>query len=80
VPFKEDRTRLIEQANLLGHFGIESTFNRLEEDYYWKNMLNHVQLYIKKCARNKNFTPIEHPAKAISYYRHVRKNWNGYHW
>jgi len=68
VPFKEDRTRLIEQAHLLGHFGIESTFSRLEEDYYWKNMLNHVQLYIKKCmqcARNKSFTPIEHPAKAI---------------
>jgi len=68
VPFKEDRPRLIEQAHLLGHFGIESTYNRLEEDYFWKNMLNHVQIFIKKCmqcARNKSFTPIEHPAKAI---------------
>jgi transposase InsO family protein len=68
IPFKEDRIRLIEQSHLLGHFGIDTTLSRLEENYYWKGMLNQVEKFIKKClpcARNKNFKPIEHPAKAL---------------
>ena len=34
-------------------------------------MIHQIELYIKKCipcVRNKNFTPLEHPAKAIPVY------------
>ena len=71
IPFKEDRVKLIEQAHLLGHFAAETTYNRLADDYFWRNMIHQIELFIKKCipcVRNKNFIPLEHPAKAIPVY------------
>ena len=56
---------------MLGHFAPDSTFNRISEDYYWKNMLQQIAAYTKRCipcARNKNMVPIHHPAKSIPVY------------
>ncbi len=71
IPLKEDRPLIIERAHLLGHFAPDSTFNRISEDYYWKNMLQQIAAYTKRCipcARNKNMVPIHHPAKSIPVY------------
>jgi hypothetical protein len=32
-----------------GHFGIETTYNRIKERYYWKNMKKDIEDYIKSC-------------------------------
>src|SRR5581483_3992244 len=34
-----------------GHFGIETTLNRIKEKYYWKNMKKDVENYIKSCEQ-----------------------------
>jgi hypothetical protein len=31
------------------HFGIESTYNRVKERYYWKGMKNDIHEYVKTC-------------------------------
>lgn len=66
VPLKEHRKKLIEQSHLLGHFGIQTTLQRLEKEYYWKNMYRQIEEYIKKCLpciRNNPAIPLQHPAK-----------------
>ena len=49
VPPKEERTDIVLRAHLLGHFQIQSTYNRLKEKYYWKNMIEGVKKVISKC-------------------------------
>ena len=68
VPPMESRRKLIEENHLLGHFMSETTINRVEEDYYWKSMQRDIDSFVDRCLtcqRHSNFTPIEHPAKAI---------------
>ena len=46
----------------------ESTKNRIVDDYWWKGMTRDIDEYISRCMtcqRHENFTPIEHPAKAL---------------
>ena len=38
IPKLEDRRDIIEKAHVLGHFQVDTTFDRLREKYYWKNM------------------------------------------
>src|SRR5688572_30655655 len=32
-----------------GHFGIDATYNKISERYYWKGMYNDIKEYIKSC-------------------------------
>jgi hypothetical protein len=71
IPLKEDRQLIIERAHLLGHFAPDSTYNRIAEEFYWKNMLPQIAAYTRKCipcARNKNMLPMHHPAISIPVY------------
>jgi Integrase zinc binding domain len=31
------------------HFGIESTYNRIKEKYWWKGMRKDIEAYVKTC-------------------------------
>jgi len=67
IPLKEHRNKIIEQNHLLCHFGAQTTFDRIEKEYYWKNMMKQIEEYIKKCLpciRNNSMIPLNHPAKA----------------
>ena len=69
VPTKEERPEIIRNAHLLGHFQKFSTYNRLREKYYWKNMLKDIAEIISLCdvcQRNQKETSIHHPAMAIN--------------
>ena len=44
-----DRDNLIEKAHRLGHFQEVSTYERLIEQYNWKNMMNHIRKIYKNC-------------------------------
>jgi hypothetical protein len=32
-----------------GHFAIKATYNKVKERYYWPNMRNDVEIYVKTC-------------------------------
>ena len=68
VPEPNDRKMITENAHLLGHFGINSTYERLKERYYWYKMIDEVKRCIQKCEvcqRNQKVPMESHPAKAI---------------
>lgn len=68
IPLKEHRKLIIEKAHLLGHFSAETTLNRIDKNYYWRNLRKDIENFILKCLtcqRNKKSVTIEHPAIAI---------------
>jgi hypothetical protein len=68
VPTKDERTKIIMDAHLLGHFLEETTLNRIKPDYFWKGMTKDVERVIKNCdvcARNQKQVPTYHPAIAL---------------
>jgi hypothetical protein len=67
-PRKEDRKSIILQAHEFGHFGAESTFNRLKPQYFWRKMIQDIELVVKMCytyQRNNTFPALAHPARAM---------------
>jgi len=68
VPRPEERERLAQIAHESGHYQVRSTFNRLSQDYYWKNMMKAVEKAVNKCLQCREHHPVipmEHPAIAI---------------
>ena len=61
------RNDQIASTHCLGHFQLESTFDRLG-DYFWKNIELDVVNYIARCMtcqRNHKFPALYHKASAI---------------
>ena len=68
VPQIEDRSKLIMESHLVGHFAAKSTYDRLAEKYYWKKMMDQIVTCIKNCetcARQKKEAELNHPAIAL---------------
>ena len=69
VPPVEDRWLLTQQAHRTGHFGAESTYNRLKERYYWSGMLADATAVAHTCAvclrASTNATVYHPPARSI---------------
>jgi hypothetical protein len=40
---------MMHNHELLAHFGIKATQNKMREKYYWKNMAKDIEIYIKSC-------------------------------
>lgn len=56
---KHEMIRMHHEPNYMGHFGINTTTNRLKEKYYWKGLIKDVTHFInncKSCQRNKGRT------------------------
>ena len=56
IPSPELRVDIIEKAHLIGHFQLQSTYARLEPDYYWRKMKDQIVQVIRNCemcARNE---------------------------
>jgi hypothetical protein len=67
-PRKADREKMILHCHLLGHFKSESTFNKVKEKYFWKNMADDVKSVVSRCTacHEGAVVPIVyHPAKAL---------------
>ena len=68
VPAQNERSDIIWKAHLIGHFQLQSTYDRIKEIYYWKNMKDHIGLIIKQCEtcdRNQKQDVMNHPAIAL---------------
>ncbi len=68
VPKPDVRVGLITKYHALGHFAVDSTYNRLKEKYYWYKMLEQIVKVIKDCEpcqRNELAKTFNHPALAI---------------
>ena len=68
VPKIEERAKIIEKNHTLGHFQVNSTYNRIREKYYWVNMIADISKTIKKCLtcqRNEGAPILDHEAKAL---------------
>ena len=50
VPKIADRIPLIKSVHLLGHFKIQTTYNRLKNKYYWRNMIKDIEHYVNHCV------------------------------
>ena len=67
-PKLNERFELGLKAHLLGHFQLITTLERLQEDYYWKNMSADVAKVIAECLtcqRHQKVPALYHPARAI---------------
>jgi len=68
VPKPEERKEAIMKAHLLGHFQKMSTYHRLKDKYFWKNMLEDIEKIIGKCEtciRNQKTKEINNPANSL---------------
>ena len=68
VPPPAMRIELINKAHLIGHFQVQSTWDRLKTDYYWRKMkdqIAHVLRQCEVCARNEREATLNHPAIAL---------------
>ena len=60
---------LVEKAHNSGHFQAAATYDRIKDDYYWKNMFDDIQTIVKRCTtciRHQKAIPKNHPAQALS--------------
>ena len=68
VPRPEERQELIKKAHLLGHTNSRRTFERLKENFYWKNMMTECDRIIRNCIpclQHKRTIQKEHPAVCL---------------
>jgi hypothetical protein len=68
-PKKEERRSIILREHEFGHFGVESTYNRIKNEYFWRRMIQDIELVVKlcyPCQRNNSFPTLSHPARAMS--------------
>src|SRR3954471_8164707 len=42
---------MMHDNELSAHFGIEATYERIDERYWWKNMRKDIEEYVKSCYR-----------------------------
>jgi len=42
---------LFHDHEISAHFGIQPTYEKIRERYYWKGMLKDIEIYIKSCDR-----------------------------
>ena len=66
-PKKEERKDIIMKEHSLGHFGTVATTERVKRNYFWKKMMQDIDLRIKRCLtcqRNKGMNRLDHMAKA----------------
>lgn len=76
TPEQEQRLDLVVNAHLFGHFGIQGTLTRLQQDYYWKNMFRDVTRVCKACATCHSVNASEHvdsPARPTTVSRLFEK-------
>ena len=68
VPLPSERKEIILKSHLLGHFAAHTVHNKLKEKYYWRNMINDINLVISQCGpcvRHQKVRVEEQPAIAI---------------
>ncbi|CAF0850122.1 unnamed protein product [Brachionus calyciflorus] len=69
IPSPEKRRDIIDIAHSFGHFQVDSTFNRLKDDYYSNTMLDDVRGFVHQCQiclRNGKAGFMYHPAQATT--------------
>ena len=68
-PKVAERRELIMNAHILGHFQAASTYEKLKDQYFWKNMMDDVINTVRECLtcqRHQKIKPINHPAQALA--------------
>ena len=51
---EEDRAKIIEEMHdsaVGGHKGVNKTYRRIKQKYFWENIKDDVQNYIRKCLK-----------------------------
>ena len=68
MPIKEDREKEAKIAHIFGHFDVEATYQRLKQNFYWKNMRQTCEKICRNCEtclKNNKAMAQNHPAIAI---------------
>lgn len=47
----EGLMHMMHDHELSGHFGIDATYRKIKEKYYWKGMFKDIEVYVKSCDR-----------------------------
>ena len=68
VPIPTERKEIVLKNHLLGHFQVNTTLDRIKENYYWKNMVKDIERVVKECQtcqRHQKQIASNHPAIAL---------------
>ena len=68
VPTKQERKDIVINAHILGHFQFQTTYDRLKQKYFWKNMINEIKETINQCLtciRHQKQAEIHQKASAL---------------
>ena len=68
-PKVADRRDIIMKAHLLGHYQAASTYDKIKNDFIWKNMIEDIINTVKECLtcqRHQKVKPINHSAQALA--------------
>jgi hypothetical protein len=71
IPHPEDRSLIIADTHQLGHFGPQSTYEKIKSRYYWKRMFLMIFAFIQHCypcQRHQKTRIYEHPALTLPIY------------
>lgn len=55
VPTIDERLEIVTDAQVLGHFGVQATYDRVREEFFWPRMLKDVNRICKSCTTCKKF-------------------------
>ena len=68
-PKKEERKDIIMREHS-GHFGKVATTERVKRNYFWKKMMEDIDIRIKRCLtcqRNKGINRLDHMTRERKY-------------
>ena len=68
IPPISERSRIIENQHLLGHFQADSMYQSMKRKYFWRKMKEEIELTVKRCEscrRHERSKVINHPALAL---------------
>ena len=69
IPEPNKRLEIVTAAHHNGHFKVETTYNRLKEKFYWRDLMRDIEHVISQCIRCLKYSKIrvnEHPALALN--------------
>ena len=69
MPLKSRREQLVKEQHVLGHFGVESCCQRIQQEgYWWPHMRQDIRKEQQSCVKCTRFDVIAegfHPSKSI---------------
>lgn len=74
IPKKEARSDIVTRMHQMGHYGIQSTCDRIQQRYWWPKMADDIRNCIQNCANCNRFADDRGPTKMKAVKGNIRAN------